>query len=227
MSIYLLRENNKIGPLTTDELQALLDANCINKNQPVQLEDGSQSLAGTTLKGIRLVKREDSNPVLTQAQDVSVAPMGSLSRDIKIIKRNSASVANELAHFMEELRGKSPGEMLGAFAQSTLVRSGIAATFILAAILLLATAIPFAFDSVVSAEKNSHHPPIVTANTNTPAAAPIAPEVATSNTNMPSAGTSIEPKPVADTLGIGETKEGNPSEPNPFETTEDLLEDLE
>ena len=45
--------------------------------------------------------------------------------------------------------------------------------------------------------------------------------------NEPSAVIPSEPKPVADTLGIGETKDGTPSEPNPFETTDDLLEDLE
>ena len=146
MSIYLLKENNEIGPLTTDELQALLDANCINKEQPVRLEDGTESVAGT-IDGVRLAKREAPTPELGQAQDDSVAPMGSLSRDIKGIKRNSAAVADELVHFMGELRGKSPAEMLGAFAQSTLVRSGIAATFILAAILLLSTAIPFTLES--------------------------------------------------------------------------------
>ena len=57
MSIYLLKENNEIGPLTTNELQALLDANCINNDQPVRLEDGTESVAGT-LEGIRLVKRK-------------------------------------------------------------------------------------------------------------------------------------------------------------------------
>ena len=96
MSIYLLKENNEIGPLTTDELQALLDANCINKDQPVRLEDGTESVRDT--RGIRLAKRDAPTPVLGQAQDVSVAPMGSLSRDIKGIKRNSTAVADELVH---------------------------------------------------------------------------------------------------------------------------------
>ena len=66
MSIYLLKENNEIGPLTTDELQALLDANCINKDQQVRLEDGTESVAGT-LEGICLAKREAPTPVLGQA----------------------------------------------------------------------------------------------------------------------------------------------------------------
>ncbi len=226
MSIYLLKENNEIGPLTTDELQALLDANCINKDQPVRLEDGTESVAGT-IDGVRLAKREAPTPVLGQAQDVSVAPMGSLSRDIKGIKRNSAAVADELVHFMGELRGKSPAEMLGAFAQSTLIRSGIAATFILAAILLLSTAIPFALEGGGATENITPQPTITPEKTNSPATVPVTPEVAKSNTNEPSAVIPSEPKPVADTLGIGETKEGTPSEPNPFESTDDLLEDLE
>ena len=226
MSIYLLKENNEIGPLTTDELQALLDANCINKDQLVRLEDGTESVAGT-LEGIRLAKREAPTPVVGQAQDVSVTPMGSLSRDIKSTKRNSTAVADELVHFMGELRGKSPAEMLGAFAQSTLVRSGIAATFILAAILLLTTAIPFAFKGGGVTENITSQPTITPENTNSPATVPVTPEVAKSNTNEPSAVIPTEPKPVADTLGIRESKEGTPSEPNPFKTTDDLLEDLE
>ncbi len=226
MAIYLLKENNEIGPLTTDELQALLDANCINKDQLVRLEDGTESVAGT-LEGIRLATRKAPTPALGQAQDVFVAPMGSLSHDIKGIKRNSTAVADELVHFMGELRGKSPAEMLGAFAQSTLVRSGIAATFILAAILLLATAIPFALEGGGATENITSQPTITPENTNSPATVPVTPEVAISNTNEPSAVILTEPKPVADTLGIRETKEGTPSEPNPFETTDDLLEDLE
>ena len=226
MAIYLLKENNEIGPLTTDELQALLDANCINKDQLVRLEDGTESVAGT-LEGIRLATRKAPTPALGHAQDVFVAPMGSLSRDIKGIKRNSTAVADELVHFMGELRGKSPAEMLGAFAQSTLFRSGIAAIFILAAILLLATAIPFALEGGGATENITSQPTISPENTNSPATVPVTPEVAISNTNEPSAVILTEPKPVADTLGIGETKEGTPSEPNPFESTDDLLEDLE
>ncbi len=70
-------------------------------------------------------------------------------------------------------------------------------------------------------------PTITPENTNSHATVPVTPEVAKSNTNEPSAVIPSEPKPVADTLGIGETKEGTPSEPNPFESTDDLLEDLE
>jgi hypothetical protein len=174
-----------------------------------------------------LAKREAPTPAFVQAQDISVAPMGSLSHDIKGIKRNSTAVADELVHFMGELRGKSPAEMLGAFAQSTLIRSGIAATFILAAILLLATAIPFALEGGGATENITSQPTITPENTNSPATVPVTPEVAKSNTNEPSAVIPTEPKPVADTLGIREAKEGTPSEPNPFETTDDLLEDLE
>ena len=140
MAIYLLKENNEIGPLTTDELQALLDANCINKDQLVRLEDGTESVAGT-LEGSAWPSAKPQLLRLAKRRTFPSHRWGSLSHDIKGIKRNSTAVADELVHFMGELRGKSPAEMLGAFAQSTLFRSGIAATFILTAILLLATAI--------------------------------------------------------------------------------------
>ena len=85
---------------------------------------------------------------------------------------------------------------------------------------------PFAFQGGGVTENITSQPTITPENTNSPATDPVTPEVAKSNTNEPSAVIPIEPKPVADTLGIGETKEGIPPEPNPFETTDDLLEDL-
>ena len=102
-----------------------------------------------------------------------------------------------------------------------------AATFILAAILLLATAIPFALEGGGATENITSQPTITPENTNIPATVPVTPEIAKNNTNEPSAVIPTEPKPVADTLGIREAREGTPSEPNPFETTDDLLEDLE
>ena len=175
MQIYILKNDNEIGPLKTEEVQALVDARCIDKNQPVRLGDGTMLTAGT-LKGIRLAKREVASPELGQAQgDSAVAPMGSLSRDIKGIKRNSTAVANELAQFMRQMKGKSPAEMLGAFAKSTLVRSGIVAAFILVSILILATAIPFAINNTQSAENTttSLEPVTTPANTSPSISAPL------------------------------------------------------
>ncbi len=226
MQIYILKNDNAIGPLKTEEVQALLDARCIDKNQPVRLGDGTMLTAGT-LKGIRLAKREVASPELGQAQgDSAVAPMGSLSRDFKGIKRNSTAIANELAQFMKQMKGKSPAEMLGAFAKSTLVRSGVVAAFILVSILILATAIPFALNNTQSAENTTTSPEPVTTPTNTAPSVSASPAESTAPTNQPNNNDSLNPKPVADKLGIGESKEGTPSEPNPFESTDDLLKDL-
>lgn len=226
MAIYLLKNENEIGPLTTEELQALLDAQCIGKDHPVRLGDGTKPTAGS-IEGIRLAKRELPSRTTGQAQEVAVSPMGSLSRDIKGIKRNSAAVADELLQFMAEMRGKSPSEMLGAFAKSTLVRSGIAAAIILTAILLITTAIPFAMDSGSPPENTTAPAAITMGQTNTPPPPQVTRTAPAAPTNLTNGVIIQDPKPVADKLGIGETKEGTPSEPNPFETTDDLLKDLE
>jgi len=152
--------------------------------------------------------------------------MASISRDLKNIKKNSSAVADELTQFMLEMRGKSPSEMLGAFAKSTLVRSGFTAAFLLFAILVLATAIPFAVTDKTPAENSPATPaPPPTANSTSSVNAPSA--VTLPTTNQTANVTPSGPKPVAETLGIAETKTGVPSEPNPFEITDDLLKDLE
>ena len=228
MSIYLIKNDRELGPLTISEVQALLDAHCVSSNQTVRLSDGTL-LTVDTLDGICLTKSAEPITQLGQApitSDSTAAPMASISRDLKNIKKNSSAVADELTQFMREMRGKSPSEMLGAFAKSTLVRSGFTAAFLLFAILVLTTAIPFALMDKTTAENSPATP------------APPPPTNPTSSVNVPSAVTppttnqtaNVTPsglKPVAETLGIGETKTGVPSEPNPFKTTDDLLKDLE
>ena len=222
MTVYLLKNGNEIGPLELDEIQALIDSDCILPSQPLRLEDGTQSTVGT-LPGIRLAKPGAPAVPLGQAPKSALAPMASLSRDVKSLKRNSAAVTAELNQFMREMRGKSPHEMLGAVARSSLTRSGFTAAIILAAILFSSTVIPFVtMDDPEPAQQ--HAKPTAHAE-----ASPSAPPAtaATTNTNHPAALPADDKQKVADKLGIGETKQGQPTEPNPFETTDDLLQELE
>lgn len=227
MTVYLLKNGNEIGPLELDEIQALIDSDCILPSQPLRLEDGTQSTVGT-LPGIRLAKPGAPAVPLGQAPKSAPAPMASLSRDVKSLKRNSAAVTAELNQFMREMRGKSPHEMLGAVARSSLTRSGFTAAIILAAILFSSTVIPFVTrddpEPAQQPKAQQHAKPTAHAEAS-PAAPPAT--AATTNTNHPAVLPADDKQKVADKLGIGETKQGQPTEPNPFETTDDLLQELE
>jgi len=218
MSVYIIKNGKEIGPLDTSEIQALLDANCINEQQIIRYEDGSNGTV-QSLDGIRLTKPKKPTSIYPETQELGNEPMASVSRDVKNIKKNTSTVADELNQFLAEIRGKSPTEMLGAFAKSNLVQSGITATIILLCILTITTIIPFALNN------NKTSPSTSTANV--PKRVITTPIANSSETNKPVKTTTNASESVAKTLGIGESKEGDPPEPNPFDSTGDLLQELE
>lgn len=218
MSVYIIKNGKEIGPLDTSEIQALLDANCINEQQIIRYEDGSNGTV-QSLDGIRLTKPKKPTSIYPETQELGNEPMASVSRDVKNIKKNTSTVADELNQFLAEIRGKSPTEMLGAFAKSNLVQSGITATIILLCILTITTIIPFALNN------NKTSPS--TSTTNVPKRVITTPIANSSETNKPVKTTTNASESVAKTLGIGESKEGDPPEPNPFDSTGDLLQELE
>ena len=81
--------------------------------------------------------------------------------------------------------------------------------------------------SVSSKQNITIKTPVITSATNIPQRA-ITTSIANSSGNNKKVKTATKPKKtVAETLGIGESKKGDPSEPNPFESTGDLLQELE
>ena len=227
ISIYILKNGNEIGPLDTGEIQALLDANCINEQQIIRYEDGSNGTV-QSLDGIRLTKLKKPTSIYPETQELGNAPMASVSRDVKNIKKNTSTVADELNQFLAEIRGKSPTEMLGAFAKSNLVQSGITATIILLCILIITTIIPFALNNNKTSKQNiTIETSTSTSTTNVPQRVITTPIANSSKTNKTVKPTTNAPESVAKTLGIGESKEGDPPEPNPFDSTGDLLQELE
>jgi len=227
ISIYILKNGNEIGPLGTGEIQALLDANCINEQQIIRYEDGSNGTV-QSLDGIRFTKPKKPTSICPETQELGNSPMASVSRDVKNIKKNTSTVAVELNQFLAEIRGKSPTEMLGAFAKSNLVQSGITATIILLCILTITTIIPFAFNNKKNSKQNiTIETSTSTSTTNVPQRVITTPIANSSETNKPVKKTTKAPESVAKTLGIGESKEGAPPEPNPFDSTGDLLQELE
>ena len=147
-----------------------------------------------------------------------VQPMASVTRDFRNLKRNSSATAGELREFMREMRGKSPREMLGAVAQSTLVQSTIVSTIAIFILLLLLTTVPYAMDT---SEGN------VVADVKKPDGESGTLETKSKTNTKPTvpAAKPDEKKP-AEVLGVGGEKKGKPKEINPFENKKGGLLDV-
>ncbi len=203
MNIYVVIEGEQRGPLSSGEVRELLESGKLKPDDPALLEGEKQ---WSTVD--RLARLPAKGAVASEPRGAGVQPMASMSRDFKNIKRNSASTADELRGFMREMRGKSPAEMLGAIAQSTLVRSLVIATASLAILMLVLTVAPF-----LMAEKPD---PKV--------AGPPKPD-SPAETKLNPAKVKPEIKPL-DVLGVGQEKKGKPKEVNPFENKEDPLGEI-
>lgn len=203
MNIYVVIEGEQRGPLSSDEVRELLESGKLKPDDPALLEGEKQ---WSTVA--RMARLPTKGTVAAEPRGAGVQPMASMSRDFKNIKRNSAATADELRGFMREMRGKSPAEMLGAIAQSTLVRSLVIATASLAILMLVLTVAPF-----LMAEKPD---PKV--------AGPPKPD-SPAETKLNPAKVKPEIKPL-DVLGVGQEKKGKPKEVNPFENKEDPLGEI-
>lgn len=138
--------------------------------------------------------------------------------DIKQLHASSSAAAAELRKFLREMRGKSPQEMLGAVAQSDLVRSTLTAAGAMIVLLLVLTVVPFVWAKVNP--KPVAAPPA--------SAAPAPAEMPAAQTDaQPTPAATPNPQDIADTLGIGEQKPADPKV-NPLENkADDLLKGLE
>jgi len=83
-------------------------------------------------------------------------PRGMIARDLHRVREDGRASAEELRQFMGELRGRSPQEMLGAVAQSDLVRSTLAAVVLTAILLGALTFGPWAMARDKDADKDAN-----------------------------------------------------------------------
>lgn len=150
-------------------------------------------------------------------------PIGDAPR----VRREAAASATEIRHFINGLRGKSPQEMLGAIAQSSLVQATIQATVWTVLVLGLLTVGPYLMRKDAKAEAKA----TAAAKKNDAA------ETAANKTEKPdanaTAATSKSDEPSADNvqkaakaMGLDEVKSAD-AKKNPREKDLDtLLDDL-
>lgn len=140
-------------------------------------------------------------------------PTVSIASDLKKIRRNTAASSQEIREFLAQMRGKSPQEMLGMLASSSLVKCTLQAGIGWLIVIAVFTLGPWLWSLV--------NPVVAKAPPAPPIAAAVVPAAADPKPAEP--GPSVK---AAEKLGVGETKEAPPSQ-NPLEkATDDLLKDL-
>lgn len=154
-----------------------------------------------------------------------ISPIASPKEDLKKMSKNSGAVVGELREFLSSLKGKSPKEMMGAVADSSLVGSLLLSTGIMIALLFVLTAVPYAFlkmeEETASGDEPAQHEAVredAPASDGKDSAQPSQPSPESPKTKQ---------QQTADALGIGEEKTASPDS-NPLESsTNDLLDGLD
>jgi hypothetical protein len=210
-NIFVVIDGEKRGPLTSIELKGLLDTGQIQPDTPALCEGDREW--GTVAKLSHLPEVETFTH-----KDVkpAVQPMASLPSDLKNLKGNSSATVDELRDFMKQMRGKSPAEMLGAIAQSTLVRSLIVSTVSIVALLFTLTAASYFF-----ADKETLKVPVKSADQKL--LEPNGKQDASKSPGNPISMPAVNPP---DVLGVNSEETGKPAEVNPFDNNDDPLNGL-
>jgi hypothetical protein len=244
MNIYITRNKEKFGPYSQKDIQMLIDQNIVSEMDFAWAEGEPEWVPLKKIAGLdftREKKHVNLDQALKQARHnmeeahhAGVAPMASLGKDMRNIKENLAFTAGDLTKFLKEMQGKSPKEMLGLVAQSTLFKGIVSSTLLFATLIFIFTAIPFTINLVNPPEEKEQTQTEETSGgedgdtTGAPAtgeetAGTTEPAVDADGNPLPEGATGNE---VIDTLGIGETKVAAPNV-NPLDdSTDDILNDL-
>lgn len=171
---------------------------------------------------------------MSDSPKTEVRPPRGLTGDIHRARAGATATAGELREFVNQLHGRSPQEMLGIVAGSSLIRSTIAASVITVVFMFGFTAGPYVWKKwfpkqVVATKTEPEAPAAAAAAAPTGTAATPAGSAATANlpatAGAAPAGPAGPKDPLAP-LGINETKIADPKK-NPLDnSTDDLLKDL-
>lgn len=149
----------------------------------------------------------------------SSKPSGPPAGRIAKLKHDGAASAAELREFLESVKGKSPQEVMGAVATSSLVQSTIIAAGALCLILIGASVIAYALptqDDGVATKKSVE-------TDNSPNDGNRDAAEADSNAAGDTAAANEAADKALDHLGIRETKQTKPGE-DPLNSLNDLLD---
>ena len=208
MKIHVHHESEKLGPLTVEEVRALLEEGKIGPDTDAWVEGTEDWVPLSSISGLK--SGLGAKGAKTSGGH-AVEPMASVKGDFKNLKASSAVSAGELRQFLSEMRGQTPKEMLGSIAQSSLVRSVAISTACICSLLLGLSGIAYGVRVMNPDAPSKEKAAVVSVNQPAPA------------TNAIAAGSLTGTN---DVLGINQTKQGKPKEKNPFDTKGDLLDDI-
>lgn len=158
-------------------------------------------------------------------------PAGEAGGDLQRLKTHGSASVEELRDFISQMHGKSPQEVLGAVAESDLVRSTLIATAGFAVVLVALTIIPYAFsgneqEAQAAASAESSNQETGSSGQNDPSLnqgtayqVPVAP-----TGGPPTASGQPNAQKAVDALGIGESKAAD-AKSNPLDKKVDSLLD--
>ena len=136
-----------------------------------------------------------------------------------------ASIA-ELRAFLAQARGRSPQEVLGLIAASGLARGMFLSTILIAVVVFVGTAVPFAHGKLFGDATNSGAGAAKAPAKDNDTEPPTPPEKKTETVDAKTPAKKTAEEDILDKLGIGETKPV-PKGINPLEgRAEDILKDL-
>ena len=211
MQIYILKNKKKLGPLELEEVRALLANGKLVKSDRAWHEGAEHWVP------LSSIPEAMSQPKATTAAKPSIQktsrpaptqPMSSVGRDVKNLKANTSTTTAEVRSFLKEMQGKSPREMLGVIAQSSLFTSLLHSTAIICALLFGFTGLVIALeDEQVPGATKAAQPNIETEAKEKDNAKTLESEKDDNRTSEEKA---------AEKMGVDKTKKGQPKEVNPF-----------
>ena len=161
------------------------------------------------------------------SEEPIVKPIASPKRDIKQLGKNSKAVVGELREFLANLKGKSPKEMMGAVAESSLARSLVISTVVMMVLVFSFSAIPYYFkqkEESAQAEQKAKESPGKKAE-DTSAGSTAVQGGASGEGKEASETPKTDEQKTADVLGVGEVAD---PDANPLDSDGgDLLDGLD
>ena len=161
------------------------------------------------------------------SEEPIVKPIASPKRDLKQLGQNSKAVVGELREFLASLKGKSPKEMMGAVAESSLVRSLLISSAVMIALVFVFSVIPYhlkQMEESAQAAQKENEPPGEKAEDKAAVSAGEEGEASGEQKQAPATPQTPEQK-TADILGVGEVADPNA---NPLDSGgDDLLDGLD
>lgn len=160
---------------------------------------------------------ESSKQHFEQQQPAVAGAFGNIKR----LRTHTAASAAELREFLGQLKGRSPQEVMGVVAQSSLIHGITRASMACGVLLVVFTIIPYAMSGGKSSDVSKKTPVV---------AAPVPETAAVSAVVEPAAGESAQKskdtdlKRAADAMGIGDSAPAD-AKTNPLDSKLDKLLD--